>query len=75
MSASDSSPRLLEAQSLYEERHGALHPVLRELSPGLRLSLLELCLEGEVQLDAQLIERALRDVDGRIKFLVEWVRG
>lgn len=75
MSASDMSQRLLEVQALYEQRHGALHPVLRELSPQLRLSLLELSLDGEVQLDAQLIERALRDVDGRIKFVVERVQG
>lgn len=75
MNASDMSQRLLEVQALYEERHGALHPVLRELSPQLRLSLLELSLEGELQLDAQIIERALRDVDHRIKFLVEQGEG
>jgi hypothetical protein len=74
MNVSDIAGKLYEARVRYEAKHGPLHPVLRELSPDLLLSLVQTSLEGEIALDTQTIEGALGQVDDRVRFLLEQVK-
>jgi hypothetical protein len=74
MNVPDIAGQLYEARSRYESKHGPLHPVLRELSPELLLSLVQTSFEDEVALDTQTIEGALGQVDDRVRFILEQVK-
>jgi hypothetical protein len=74
MNVPDIAGQLYEARSRYESKHGSLHPVLRELSPELLLSLVQTSFEDEVALDTQTIEGALGQVDDRVRFILEQVK-
>jgi hypothetical protein len=74
MNESTVAAELYDARSRYEAKHGPLHPILRDLSPTLLLSLVQSALSGGVELKASTVEEALSTVDDRVRFLMEQVK-